>query len=297
MYYVIYPLLYLLSLLPFFVLYGFSDVLAFLLYHVFRYRRDVVFDNLLIAFPEKSISERKEIAKKFYRYFTDSMVEIVKLISLSREQLQKRMTCNFDVVNELLGKGKSVYFLCGHQFNWEYANLLCSSGLNVPFVTVYLPIGSKAFDRIMLRIRSRFGAILVNPNSFGTRMHNIFRSQHVLVLAADQSPATPRSGYWIHFFGRPTVFLPGPEKSAVRNKVAVVFFGFKKRNRGHYQLEITLLTEDASKLSERGELICLYRDELERAIREDPANYLWSHRRFKFTWQPAYGKIMEITKR
>jgi len=291
MYFVIYPLLYLVSLLPFFVLYGISDFFAFLLYHVVRYRRKVVFDNLAIAFPEKTAEERKKIAIKFYRYFTDSLIETIKLITISKEQLQKRMTSNFDVVTGLLQQGKSINLLCGHQFNWEYANLLYSSALKTSFVTVYLPVANRAFNRIMFRIRSRFGAILVHPGNFGTKMHNVLKAQYALVLAADQSPALPRSGYWINFFNQPTVFLPGPEKSAIRNKVAVVSFGFKKIKRGHYHLEAVLLTDNAASIPKRGQLICLYRDELEKAIKADPANYLWSHRRFKFEWQPEYGQI------
>lgn len=292
MYYIIYPLLYLFSLLPFFVLYVISDLVSFLLYHVFRYRRDVVAKNLLIAFPEKAEEERKKIARQFYQYFTDSFVEILKFISISKRQINKRTTGTYDIVNKLLAEGKSVNLLCGHQFNWEYANLLYSYRLSVPFVTVYLPIKNKAFDRIMYKIRTRFGAVLVNTNNFGAKMSQLIKNRYALVLAADQSPAAPRSGYWINFFNRPTVFLPGPEKSAIRYKAAVVFVGFKRVKRGHYHFESVLLADDATKEAERGKLTCLYRDALEQAIKNDPANYLWSHKRFKFEWKPEYGEVL-----
>ncbi|HMD00707.1 MAG TPA: lysophospholipid acyltransferase family protein [Ferruginibacter sp.] len=292
MFYFIYPLLYLLSLLPFFILYGISDAVAFLLYRVFKYRRDVVAKNIAIAFPEKSEEERKKIGKQFYQYFTDSFVEILKFISISKKQIERRTTGTYDIINKLLDEGKSVNLLCGHQFNWEYANLLYSYQLKVPFITVYLPIKNKAFDRIMYKIRTRFGAILVNPNNFGAKMHQLFKSRYALVLAADQSPATPRSGYWINFFDRPTVFLPGPEKSAIRQRTAVVFVGFKRVKRGHYHFESVLLTDDATKTSKRAELTCLYRDALEKAMQEDPANYLWSHKRFKFEWNEEYGPVL-----
>ena len=293
MYYIVYPILYLASLIPFFILYGFSDLLAFLLHRVFKYRRDVVLGNLLIAFPEKTQKEREEIAKRFYSYFTDSFIEILKMISISKKELQKRNTGSYDLINDLIAKGKSINMLCGHQFNWEYGNLLYSSKLDFPMVTIYLPVNSDAMNRIMVKIRSRFGTTMVSPNEFGNRMHSVFKKQHALVLIADQSPAVPTSGYWINFFGRPTNFLYGPEKSAIRNKVAVVFFNYKKIKRGYFHYEPILLTENAADIPERGRVTCLYRDELEKSIRNDPANYLWTHRRFKFEWKPEYGKKIE----
>ncbi|MGF2414358.1 MAG: lysophospholipid acyltransferase family protein, partial [Ferruginibacter sp.] len=105
MYYIVYPLLYLVSLLPFFILYGISDFFAFLLYHVIKYRREVVMNNLSIAFPEKTEVERIRIAKKFYQYFTDTMIESLKFISISKKQLLQRSTGSFDIINEMIDKG------------------------------------------------------------------------------------------------------------------------------------------------------------------------------------------------
>ncbi len=291
MYYIIYPILYLLSLLPFFILYGISDFCALLLCRVFRYRREIIWDNLKIAFPEKTEKERRLIARRFYQYFTDSFIEMLKFISISKKGMSKRTTGTFDIINRLLAEGKNVNLLCGHQFNWEYANLLYSAMLNVPFITIYHPLKNKTFDRLMLKIRSRFGAVLVSSESFGNKMHTVFKNQYALVLAADQSPSNPKRGYWINFFNCPTPFLVGPEKSAVRNKVPVVYVAFKRIKRGHYHFESVLLTENGGNTG-RGEITGLYRDELEKAIRSDKPNYLWSHKRFKFEWQPGYGEII-----
>lgn len=293
MFYIVYPLLYLLSLLPFFILYGLSDILAFFLCHVFRYRRDVILDNLHIAFPEKTHKERKQIAREFYLNFTDSFVETLKLFSMSKDQLKKRTSSDYNLVNEMLKKGQSVNLLCGHQFNWEYGNLAYSAAIDIPFVALYLPVKNAVVDRIMYKVRSKFGATMVTPEEFSRKIHNVFKSQYALVLVADQSPALPTSGYWINFFNRPTVFVFGPEKSAIRNKVAVVSFGFKKIKRGHYRFDPVVLTENAANIPERGHITKLYTKQLENAIRNDPANYLWSHRRFKFEWQPEFGKIIE----
>lgn len=292
MYYLVYGLLYTLSLLPFRALYILSDLLYLIVYYIVGYRKNVVYSNLAIAFPEKSEQERKEIARKFYQYFIDSFIETLKFLSISKKEMRKRTSGTYDIINELLKEGRTINLLCGHQFNWEYANLLYSSVLQVPFVTVYLPVKSGIFNKLMYKIRTRFNAILVSPADFGSRMHTVFKNQHALVLAADQSPATPASGYWLNFFNRPTVFLIGPEKSAIRKRSAVVFVGFRRIKRGYYHFQSVLLTDDASKIDGRGKITALYRTALENALRDDPANYLWSHRRFKFEWKPEFGEIL-----
>ncbi len=290
MYYIIYPIMYLFSLLPFFILYGISDFFAFILFHVVKYRKDIVFNNLKIAFPEKTDEERKKIAKKFYLYFTDNFIESLKFISISKKQLIKRSTGDFDLINSLINKGYNLNIMVGHQFNWEYANLLYALHLKIPFVGIYGPISNKAIEKIFLNFRRRYGTILISAPDFKNKMHTVFENQYMLALAADQNPSNPASGYWLNFFGRPTPFVPGPEKGAIKNNAAVVYVGFKKIKRGHYQFDATLLCEAGAKTTE-GELTNLYRDILEKTIQQDPANYLWSHRRFKFDWKNEYKNL------
>jgi Kdo2-lipid IVA lauroyltransferase/acyltransferase len=290
MYYIIYPLLYLVSLLPFFILYGLSDFIAFLLYHVFSYRKETVLYNLSIAFPEKTEQERKQIAKKFYRYFTDTFIETIKFISISKKQLQKRSTGSFEIINNLIDKGYNINLMAGHQFNWEYANLLYAMNLKIPFVGVYMPIKNKALDKIFLNFRKQYGTIMIPATEFKNKMHDVFKKQYILALAADQNPGQPTSGYWLNFFNRPTPFVTGPEKGAVRNNAAVVYISFKKIKRGYYHFDTVLLAEQSAGLPE-GELTRRYRDVLEQTIRQDPANYLWSHRRFKFEWKEEYKNL------
>ncbi len=292
MYYIIYPLLYLVSLLPFFILYGISDFLAFLLYHVIKYRKDVVFNNLQIAFPEKTAVGRKQIAKKFYQYFTDTMIESLKFISISKKQLLKRSTGTFDVINDLIDKGYNINLMAGHHFNWEYANLLYAINLKIPFVGIYMPIKNKALNKIFFDVRKRYGTVLVGATEFKSQMHKVFQGQYMLGLAADQNPGGADNGYWLNFFGRPTPFLTGPEKGARKNNAAVVYVAFKKRKRGYYHFDVTLLAEEGGN-TPVGYLTKAYKDVLEKTIKEDPANYLWSHRRFKFEWKEEYGVVID----
>ncbi len=290
MYYIIYPLLYLFSLLPFFILYAISDFVAFLLHSVFKYRRDVVSKNLAIAFPEKTQAERDKIARKFYQYFTDTFMESIKCISISKKQLLKRNTGSYELMNNLVDKGFNINVLGGHQFNWEYGSLLYALNIKIPITAVYMPISNKVINKIFYDIRTRYGSKFVSASEFKTEVDEITKQQYILALAADQNPGDPRNAYWIRFFGKPTPFVTGPEKGAIKNNAAVVYVTFKKIKRGHYHFEPMLLAENAINYKE-GDLTMLYRDALERSIRQDPSNYLWSHRRFKFEWKEEFGAV------
>jgi len=293
MFKVVYYILYAFSLLPFFVLYGISDIGAFFLRVVFKYRRDVILNNLRLAFPEKTEQERKRIAAKFYQYFTDSFIEILKYLSISQKQLNKRADVDYSVVMKLLAEGKNVNIICGHQFNWEYPNLLFSNRIkSAPLITIYSHIHNKIFNQLMITVRSKYGALLERTDGFGSKMPTLLKGQYMLVLAADQNPPNPAKAIWVNFFGRPTAFLAGPEVTAKRNKVPVVYVGFKRTRRGYYQFKSTLLTDNGAH-NNKGEITKAYVQALTLAIQNDPPNYLWSHKRFKHDWRPEYGPVYQ----
>lgn len=292
MYYIVYPLIYLVSLLPFFVLYSISDFIAFLLRRVFKYRREVVMMNLGIAFPEKTVDERKQIAARFYQYFSDTFIESIKCISISNKELEKRNTGEYGMLNALLDEGRNINILGGHQFNWEYGSLLYALHLKIPITAVYMPISNPVVNRIFNDFRTRNGSIFVSAADFKNKLEDMASRQYVLALAADQNPGDPRNAFWINFFGRITPFVTGPEKGALHNKAAVVFVNFRKIKRGYYHFEPVLLSKDPTGMDE-GQLTGLYRDALEQSIRNDPPNYLWSHRRFRHEWKEEYGRKIE----
>ena len=132
MYYLIYGLLYIISLLPFFILYGISDFAFFIIYRLTGYRKDVVFKNLSIAFPEKTDAERKQIAKAFYRNLIDTFIETIKLLSISEKSFNKRAVIDLDACNALAEKGINIQFQSGHQMNWEYVNWIVAKKLKIP---------------------------------------------------------------------------------------------------------------------------------------------------------------------
>lgn len=293
MYYLVYGLLYLLSLLPLRVLYLFSDLVCALLYYAIGYRRKVVRYNLSVAFPAKTEGERKAIAKKFYRSFTDSFIESVKALSASPHFIRTHFTGDFSLFEDLYKKGvQKVQLHSGHNFNWEYGNLRLPLQLPYLFLGVYMPISSRVLDRVFYKLRARTGARLLSATNIRSELLPYRNERYVLALIADQNPAEPRNAFWVNFFNRPTPFLRAPENGARRGNVPVVFCSFQKERRGYYRIFFHL-AEKTPAATKVGELTKKYAAFLQSAIEQQPENYLWSHRRWKWNWKEEYGKVIE----
>jgi KDO2-lipid IV(A) lauroyltransferase len=290
MYYIIFPLLYIISLLPFFILYGIADFFFVIIYFIAGYRKEVVMENLRNAFPEKSEKELKLIARRFYRNFMDNWIETIKLLSMSKKALNKRISGNFEVFHKLYAQNKSVQVNLAHFFNWEIMTLY--TGINQPytFLTVYLPQNNQIMNRLLLYMRGRWG----NPQLPVTEMARAImpwrKKQYLLALGADQSPPHADDGYWLYFMNRPTVFLKGSEKFARVQNIPVVMMTTTRPKRGHYHFDYFLLAEEPKSLPD-GELIRRYVRHVEDNIRLQPELYLWSHRRWKHSWKPEYEKL------
>lgn len=292
MYYIVYGLLWLLSLLPLRVLYFLGDCIYGLVFYIIKYRRTVVIDNLQHAFPEKTEKEILSIAKQFYHNFIDTFIEAIKLISSGKRFIKKHSIGEYELLNGLISEGKNIHIMAAHQFNWEFGNLLYAMHLKIPFVGIYMPVSNKALDKIFYNLRKRYGTILISAKDFKNTMHSYFSKQYLLGLAADQNPGHPGNAYWMSFMGRLAPFVTGPARGAVKNNTAIVLVKFKKLKRGYYQFIPQLLVVEGSHYSPQ-QLTLLYKNELEKLIREDPANYLWSHRRWKYEYKPEYGEIVQ----
>ena len=292
MYYLVFAFLYLLSLLPLRLLYLLSDLAYVILYYGFKYRKTVVLYNLAIAFPQKTEADRVHIAKQFYKNFCDNFIETIKFISADDRFFKKHFTGDYSVVENLYPTGRSVQLNLGHNFNWEMANLVVPSFLSYNVLAVYLPPKNKVFDRLFRYIRSRRGTHLIASTNYKNDFDPFRNTQYLIALIADQNPAQPTNAYWIPFFGRPTPFLRGPEKAARRNDLPVVFCHFTKKKRGYYEGHSELATLNVRDLPP-GELTKRYAAFLERIMTQNPEMWLWSHRRWKFSWKPEYGAILE----
>lgn len=293
MYYVIYVPLYLLSLLPLRLLYLFSDLAYVLIYYVVGYRKKIVRHNLSIAFPAKSEAEKAAIARKFYKNFADSFIETIKAFSAGDKFIRRHFTGDFSVFDELYKKGvQKVQLHSGHYFNWEYANLSIPLHCVYPLLTVYMPITTKTFDRMFYKMRAKTGAKLLSAISLRNEILPHRNEKYVIALVADQNPGDPRNAFWVNFFNRPTPFVRAPESGARRGKIPVVFCYFIKEKRGYYKI-LFLLAEEHPSVTKVGELTKRYADFLQWSIEQQPENWLWSHRRWKWEWKEEYGKVMD----
>jgi KDO2-lipid IV(A) lauroyltransferase len=292
MYYIVYAFFYSLSLLPWRILYLLSDGIYLLVYYVIGYRKKVVMSNLAIAFPEKNEAEKTRIAKKFYHNFIDSFIESIKLLSISEREFRKRFSTNIEVLNQLYGSGQNVQIISGHYFNWEFANLGVALDSKFPFVVVYMPLSNKIFDKLVYRLRTKFGTLLVPATEFRRDFHKYIHSEYALILVADQNPGGPDKAYWTPFFGKPAPFVRGPEKGAKVNNTAVVYAHFYKLKRGYYRVDMELVTTEP-KSYPNGALTRLLVNKIEASVKKIPDNYLWSHRRWKFAYdEEKFGHLM-----
>lgn len=244
-------------------------------------------ENLAIAFPEKTQEERIAIAKQFYKNLIDTFLESIKLLSMSDRTFAKRGRMDFTEVKALVAKGKNIQMHSGHQMNWEYGHWAVATQIGIPWVGVYKKIGNAAVDRLFRKLRGKGPTVLVGVHEFKNKGHQVFKGQYALGLIADQNAGKPASGYWLNFFGRPVPFVTGPDIGARKNNPAIVFVKFIKVKRGYYRFENTVVTENGADFKE-GEVTRLYRDFLEKTIREDPANYLWTHRRWRRQYRTEY---------
>ena len=291
MYYIVYGFLWLISLLPLRILYFFSDGIYALVFYVFKYRKDVVMSNLLIAFPEMTEKERTKIAKKFYHNLIDTFIETIKMISASKNFILKRCSANWDVVNGIKATGKSVQVHIGHNFNWEWGNAVASQYFSFPLVVVYMPIANKLLDKLFYRLRSRNGSLLVRATHMQQDFLPFRNMQYVLGLAADQNQGSPANAWWFNFFGKPAPFVKGPAKGAMINNTAVTFAFIHKPRRGYYEGVFSAMELDPKKMTEE-ELTLKFVRYLESVIRQYPDMWLWSHRRWKHEWKPEYGEVI-----
>jgi KDO2-lipid IV(A) lauroyltransferase len=274
-------LLKLISLLPLGLLYLISDILFVLLYHLFKYRRNVVISNLKNSFPEKSATELKIIEKNYYKFLADMIMESVKSISITGTELKKRYQFkNLNAITKHLDKGRSVIAVSGHYGNWEWGSLAIGQALGEDVLIVYKPLSNKRFDYLLNTVRARFGSVMVPMKQTLRKVAEYKNKARVLVLVGDQTPSRDESHYFTQFLNQPTSVFLGVEKVAVKTNDAIIYFAIKRIKRGYYVCEIESLV-DVPSTTKQYEITNLHTRKLEELIREKPDYWLWSHRRWK----------------
>lgn len=277
-----YPFIYLLSRLPMRVLYVLSDFFFFLMFNVIGYRKIVVIENLKLAFPEKSEEERKKIAKDFFRHLTDLIMESVKAFSISEKEMSKRYSYkNPELVNNFTKQGRSIALVAAHQANWEWS-------ISLPLVLdgnvngAYTKLGNPYFEKVVRSSREKYGIIGYKTSETVKGMQKNFaeKTQGSYILLSDQSPQLHKTFYWNEFFGVQVPMHTGAEILAKRFDLVVINYITRKVKRGYYETEFQLIT-DAPKEFEDYQITDKYTRLTENNIKQQPALYLWSHKRFK----------------
>jgi KDO2-lipid IV(A) lauroyltransferase len=280
---------YLVSLLPFPLLYVLSDFMAFVLYHVIRYRKKVVFENLRNSFPEKTEKEIRKIARKFYHNLADITLEVIKTRTIRKENLFKRLTfTNLEIVDDLYDRNKSILVAIGHCGNWEWTGPVWQMFSRHKGFAIVKPLSDKFFEAYLTRLRERF-LIRAELVPFKQTMRTLIKHRNeptLSILASDQTPHKDEINYWTTFLNQESAFFLGIEKMAVALDFAVLFVDIRRIRRGHYELVISRITDEPKKTSPF-EIIEKYVQMLESAIRERPDNWLWSHRRWKYNREPG----------
>jgi KDO2-lipid IV(A) lauroyltransferase len=279
-------LLNLISKVPFFVLYVVADGFYLLNRYVIRYRYDVVRNNLRNAFPDRTDDELNRLTEKIFRNLADLLVETIKGITISREELERRMEIKpSERVAELVRQGTPLIFLSAHHCNWEWLLLYSCIHLPHPLVVAYQPFSNEDFDEFMLKARTRFGCRAVPATDLIRQVIKLRKSMKTLALLADQTPARDERKYWTTFLNQDTAFLDGTDSLAWLTGMPVVFAHSKRIKRGHYEVRLEVIAEPPYEKNEQV-IVERYARELEAMILSDPSAWLWSHRRWKFA-KPA----------
>jgi len=269
------------ALLPFRVIYVFSDFLAFVLHRVLKYRLSTVRTNLKNCFPEKSSSELKQIEQGSYKNLADITVEAIKGLTAKPEKIATRYTLkNPEVIDDYLKSGQSILVAGAHMANWEWCTLSFPVNLMGRQVAMYKPIKNKLLDNFMVNSRSKAGFEMISTKAGRTFWEDADKEPFLMVLGGDQHPSNRTKAYWINFFNRETAFLHGIENYAKAYDLPVVYVNPVRVARGQYDCDIWVLIENP-KDKEPGEITKAYASKLESMIRKNPEQWVWSHKRWK----------------
>ena len=283
-YYLSFALWFIISLLPLWVFYRLSDGLYYLVYHVVRYRRRVVYANLRSSFPEKSEAEIKRIAKDFYSFFCDYIVETLKLFSMGEKNMRKRMKFEgLDQVKEDFANGRSVSTYLGHYCNWEWISSL-GLHLDEQCGQIYHPLENATVDRLFLYMRGRFKAQSIKMDDTFLTILKWKKEgrKNIVGYIADQVPGYNNIHYWADFLHHDTPVFTGAERISKIMDTAVYYIDVERPRRGYY---VARFIKIADSLNEHPVFFATeqYFRLLEKNIQRAPQYWLWSHKRWKRT--------------
>ncbi len=274
-------ILRIISYLPIWILYFFSDLLYLIIYKILRYRLNIVKKNINNCFPEKSNKDKKLIEKKFYKHLCDIIMEVIKSFSISKDEINKRVIFkNIDLFHKY--KNDSIILAVSHYGNWELGLQAISINVNQKMIGVYKKFNNQLFNILIKKNRERNGSVLVEIKEIYRYLLKNIDTPKIIGLLADQSPEKNNSNYWKEFMLQETIVYNGPEKISNKFNYPVLFCSMKKVKRGKYEVYIEELYTKSSKIK-KDDITSIYLRKVEKAIKENPEFYLWSHNRWKHT--------------
>lgn len=281
-YYLTLPFIYLVSLLPFRLLYLMSDGFYIITYYLIGYRKKVVNANLKNSFPEKTPAEILQLQKSFYHYFCDMFLETFKTLTISKEKMLKRCSMDPDaqkLFDDLAAANMSIIIVMGHKGNWEWAGNTFSLRCKHQLYVIYHPLENKYFNRLICGMRERFGTKLIPMKETFRQIVKNRNELTATAFIADQSP-NPATAHWMNFLNQDTPVFMGTEKVAEKIKFPVVFVSVQKLTRGYYNLKAELLLSPPYAGNE-GTITEMHTMKLEADIVAEPQTWLWVHKRWK----------------
>jgi Kdo2-lipid IVA lauroyltransferase/acyltransferase len=281
-YFLSYPIIYLIASIPFSVLYIFSDFIRWIVYHIIGYRKKIVRFNLRKAFPDKSDEDLKWIEKRFYKHFCDITLEAFKSFKMSSSEMQKRMIFkNMEILTQFEKENRSAIIMCGHYSSWEW---MLSVGYHMQSTGygIYTPIMNPYFNELIIKIRKIHQAELLSRYGAIESIKKRHQEGEIAVygFASDQSPRPKPKSYWRTFLGVKVPVFVGAELVAKEFDFGVVYAKINRVKRGFYEVDFELIT-DTPKETRLNKITDTFTEWLEQDVYCDPTQYLWTHNRFK----------------
>ena len=278
----IYPLLWFVSILPFRLLYAVSDVLYVVLYHIVGYRKQTVQENLKLVFPGKSEAERQLITKRFYHHLCDMILEAIKSMSISVEDMKARFKfTNIELIKEFEKQNKSIVLMCAHYGSWEWIFII-QTYVKFRGYAIYKRLNNRYFDKLVRGIRARYNSYLVTTKeTIPTLIEN--KKMGILTMngfVSDQTPKKGKAYHWNTFMGIEVPIHTGAEMLAKKLDMPVIFFSVKRIKRGFYETTFQTLAEHPNNFKDY-EITDQFLKLVEQQIYEEPHYYLWTHKRWK----------------
>lgn len=272
---------FIIGILPFRVLYIFSDLMYFVLLYVMKYRKSVVRQNLEDCFPEKSKKEIDQLVSLSYKNLTDVIVEGIKAFTMTDRQIRERhKVLNPELVDHLKNNKTGIIAAPCHYGNWEWGSMSPSLYFDHTIIVFYKPLSNPYINRFVNKNRSRTGGILTSIYKTSETFKELINQKVIYIMAADQSPSNAKRAIWVDFMGRETAFLHGLELYGKTYNYPVVFTDIKRVKRGFYELTLSIISDHSAETGP-GDITRLYAQKLETAIKNKPEDYLWSHKRWK----------------